>query len=331
MVLDNKIIVSVAMVTYNHEKYIREALDSILMQIVDFKYEVIIGDDCSSDNTGSILQEYEKKYQDIFKIIYRNVNIGPTKNIYDVFLHCNGDYIAQLEGDDFWDDPQKLQKQVEFLELNKEYIGSAHSCSVLCDNKVAAERIKYSYLCKDGTVFTFEDYKRRRFAGHTCTMVYRNIYRNNVCDYTIIYRADKYTGDRTINMLLVAQGDIYCMGNFMSTYRSVCNKEASNVNSLFKGLNRMIDDWNYEEKLDDYCKEVFGRSFLTADNLAKKWMQAAYTYIKRRDEKSESILKEFTKKLKKKPNALFYILKHLIKPTVMAIFRLIKCKKRTQK
>ena len=106
---------SVALITYNHGKFIRETLESIFSQVTDFEFEVIIGDDCSTDNTPEILREYADKYKNI-KLILRDHNIGVHKNESDVFSKCSGEYIALLEGDDYWSDVCKLQKQVELLE-----------------------------------------------------------------------------------------------------------------------------------------------------------------------------------------------------------------------
>lgn len=106
--------VSVVIITYGHEKYIRQALDSALMQKVDFEYEIIIGEDKSPDNTREILLEYKKKYNDRITLVLRNTNIGATQNLYDILLKCKGRYIALLEGDDYWIDAKKLQKQKDF-------------------------------------------------------------------------------------------------------------------------------------------------------------------------------------------------------------------------
>jgi glycosyltransferase involved in cell wall biosynthesis len=113
--------VSIVMVTYNHEKYIRQALDSILMQKVNFKYEVLIGEDASPDNTAEILYEYEDKYPDIIKVWHREKNLGMLENGKDMIRRATGKYYASLEGDDYWISTDKLQKQVDFLESHPDY------------------------------------------------------------------------------------------------------------------------------------------------------------------------------------------------------------------
>ena len=117
-----KPLVSVWMVTYNHEKYIAEALESVLMQQTNFDFEIVIGEDCSTDQTRRIIKDYENKYPNIIFPIYHDKNVGGMRNAYEFTLPlCRGKYIACLEGDDYWTDPLKLQKQVDFLENNNDY------------------------------------------------------------------------------------------------------------------------------------------------------------------------------------------------------------------
>jgi len=115
------IIVSVAILTYNHSNFVEKTLDGILTQNTNFKIEIVIGDDASTDDTQKILKKYEDQYPDKFNIFYRKENVGMLPNFIDVLNSCSGKYIAFCEGDDFWLDPLKLQKQVDFLEQNPSY------------------------------------------------------------------------------------------------------------------------------------------------------------------------------------------------------------------
>ncbi len=110
------------MMTYNHEKYISRAIESILKQKVNFEYEIVIGEDFSTDQTRNILLKYAEQFPERFKLILHEKNIGAMNNQKEVFKKCSGKYIAILEGDDFWLDSEKLQKQVDFLESNNDYI-----------------------------------------------------------------------------------------------------------------------------------------------------------------------------------------------------------------
>lgn len=112
---------TVAILTYNQEQYICEALDSVLMQEVNFDYEIVVGDDCSKDSTPAILQEYAARYSGKFNLILNTENVGISKNYQNVLYACQGEYIALLEGDDYWTDKTKLQKSVDFLDAHPDY------------------------------------------------------------------------------------------------------------------------------------------------------------------------------------------------------------------
>ena len=118
---NSQLLVSVAVITYNHEKYIRQALDSILMQQTVFDFEIVIGEDCSTDNTREIIQSYQIKYPERIKLVTSESNVGPMPNVVRTYKACRGKYIAVLEGDDYWIDPLKLEKQVDLLEANPEF------------------------------------------------------------------------------------------------------------------------------------------------------------------------------------------------------------------
>lgn len=118
-------LVSICCITYNHEKYIRDAIESFLMQETNFPFEIIIHDDASTDKTADIIREYEKKYPELIKPIYQTENQyskGVKINLEFNFPRAKGKYIALCEGDDYWTDPNKLQIQVAFLEENPDYV-----------------------------------------------------------------------------------------------------------------------------------------------------------------------------------------------------------------
>ena len=123
----HKPLVSVAVISYNHGSYIRKCLDSILMQKTNFSFEVVIGDDCSTDETVSIIREFEQKFPNIIKPIYQSKNVGGAANAYgSCYPKLSGKYVAICEGDDYWTDENKLQKQVDFLEQHPDYVLTFH-------------------------------------------------------------------------------------------------------------------------------------------------------------------------------------------------------------
>lgn len=123
---ENKPLVSIVVVTYNHEKFISQALDGILMQKTNFKYEIIVGDDASTDNTASIIRKYADNANDLFVTVLREKNVGAINNFVDLISKTRGKYVAICDGDDYWTDREKLQKQINFLEKNQEYSGCCH-------------------------------------------------------------------------------------------------------------------------------------------------------------------------------------------------------------
>lgn len=120
--MDNNIKVSVLVVTYNQELFIRETIESILSQETDFRFELIVANDCSTDDTTDIINEYVSKYPQIIKHLIRPKNLGLIGNLFDGLInHCTGKYISLCAGDDYWSNSAKLQKQVDFLDANPKY------------------------------------------------------------------------------------------------------------------------------------------------------------------------------------------------------------------
>jgi glycosyltransferase involved in cell wall biosynthesis len=131
MTTDQDLMVSVCCTTYNHEKFIAQTVESFLMQETNFRYEIVIGDDCSTDKTSEILRSFKEKYPDKIKLIYPEKNLGAHLNTINSAKACEGKYIALCDGDDYWTNPHKLQKQVDFLENNPEYIICCHYTHVI--------------------------------------------------------------------------------------------------------------------------------------------------------------------------------------------------------
>ncbi len=163
--------VSVALVTYNHEKFIKEAVESILKQEVEFDYEIVIGEDCSSDKTRGIVIDYKKKYPERIKLLLHKNNIGMNKNFTETVDACRGEYIAYLEGDDYWTSKNKLQKQVDLLESNIDYKFSYHLVKKIDQEKNQEIAIMPDFDLRGD--LTINDLLIRNFIG-TCSVVFRN-------------------------------------------------------------------------------------------------------------------------------------------------------------
>ena len=128
----DEIMVSVIIITYNQEQYIRQCLDSVFAQKTNFKFEVIVAEDASPDNTRAILLEYKEKYGDQLVLVLHDENVGPSKNSRSAREVVQGKYVTGLEGDDYWTDEYKLQKQFDILENHPQY------SAVCCDYAIVS-------------------------------------------------------------------------------------------------------------------------------------------------------------------------------------------------
>lgn len=166
------IMASVCMITYNHEHFIRQAIEGVLMQQTSFPIELVIGEDCSTDRTREICIEYQQKHPDKIRLLLNEKNLGMNPNFMATLKACTGKYIALCEGDDYWTDPLKLQKQVEFLEANKEYVICAHDVWVKTNGELKDDFIIKKRFPK--TTFNVFDLLFFGNQIHTPSVVIRN-------------------------------------------------------------------------------------------------------------------------------------------------------------
>jgi len=138
-------LISIVCITYNHEKFIAEAIDSFLAQKTKFPFEVVIGDDCSTDNTVEIIKKYTDQYPAIIKLTARDKNIGMSANLIDCFKKCKGKYIAICEGDDYWVTAEKLQIQVDAMMQYPDIDICFHSAYMVEDFKLKRNQIFSRY------------------------------------------------------------------------------------------------------------------------------------------------------------------------------------------
>jgi len=165
-------LITVTMITYNHESYIGQAIEGVVNQVTSFKFVLLIGDDCSTDSTREIIKLYQKKYPSIIKLKLPERNLGINANSISNNVLCVGNYIALCEGDDYWTDPYKLQKQVDFLEANPEYSVCGHSYDKIDElgRKDLSFNLPLEYARdSSGTELI------RGFHALTCTLMFRNI------------------------------------------------------------------------------------------------------------------------------------------------------------
>lgn len=208
----NNFFLSVVMITYGHEKYIREAIEGVLMQNCNFEIELIIADDCSPDDTESVVQNIIKSHPkgNIIKYIKHQKNKGMMPNFNFAIKAATGKYIALCEGDDYWIDPLKLQKQVNFLETNIDYIMICHGIKELKNDTLKDVDWRFD---KTRLKFRLQDYLYQLFF-HTSSVVFRNIELPEYINSTKILN-----GDYAVFSYILTKGKLYYFNESMSVYR----------------------------------------------------------------------------------------------------------------
>jgi len=213
--------VSVCIITYNHEKFIAQAIDSVLMQEVDFDYEIIIGEDDSTDNTRNIVKEYKERYPEKIRLFLNDrknviyINGRPTGrwNFTNNLKHAKGEYIAILEGDDYWTSPHKLQKQVDFLDSHPDFTICSHNVHIKYEDQ---KKPMVQWLGSDHQeVMDLEYLLGEGPGGATCSLVFRKDALGELPDWYYKIRS----GDTALQILCASNGKMKYFRNVMGIYR----------------------------------------------------------------------------------------------------------------
>lgn len=219
---DNPVTVSIVILTYNLEKYVKQAIDSVLNQKTTYKYKILIGDDHSTDKTPQILMEYKEKYPDKIDVILSDKNLGCLGNSNRIFDGLDCDYFSLLDGDDFWVDENHLQKQIDFLENNKEYSTVAGNTQYIRNEKLSELLLPDTDV---GRTFTFDDLLNNKCPYyHPSSTTFRNlIYRKGLpnCykDAVNTFENCALRGDDFRRIQHLQEGKVYIMSDVLSCYR----------------------------------------------------------------------------------------------------------------
>lgn len=205
-------VVSVCMITYNHEKFIAQAIESVLMQKTNFDFELVIGEDFSIDRTREICISYKRKYPEKINLILNEKNLGMIPNFINTIHQCKGEYIALLEGDDFWTDPYKLQKQVDFLESNTEFSACAHQSETIYDFKIEQKKQFYKNNINKTVLYTKDLLIKIPFHISSIVFNQERIDISTISDY-------KLFRDHPLFIILSTLGPIKVFPYVMSVYR----------------------------------------------------------------------------------------------------------------
>ena len=250
------IMVSIRCITYNHEKYIRDALEGFVMQKTNFRFEAIVHDDASTDGTAAIIREYAEKYPDIIKPIYETENQyskhdGSLARIMNEA--CKGKYIALCEGDDYWTDPYKLQKQVDFLETHPGYVMCSHSFKDYIQKTKTFGNLNPENLNESITYDLNYYISRKTWVTQPLTCMYlRSAYDEN--EY-VKYNNAK---DLTLFFLILKKGKGYFMKDCMALYR-IHNGGVWSGSSMNK---RLLDDLNTLKSIYDVDRSLEAATFI---------------------------------------------------------------------
>ena len=268
-------VISIIMPTYNHGRYIAEAIESVLMQETEYQYELLINDDCSTDDTRSIAESYSSKFPDRIKLIYPEANQGLIKSYKRLMDVAEGKYIAILESDDVWTDKKKLQKQVDFLEAHPDY------------SLVVGD---YTRIDQDGKLIEpmttnidkglhgdwYEELLYKDFVG-ALTICFRRSTFNRHCDMEDYISRQFMTFDYPLLLSLAAHSKCHYIHENLANYRVI---ETSISNSADYRKRIAFEDSVCD--IQDYILQRFGRhnldEFRFNESRAKKYVERALKF-----------------------------------------------------
>ncbi|WP_310587752.1 glycosyltransferase family 2 protein [Dyadobacter sp. CY312] len=299
--------VSVCVVTYNHEKFVPKMLDSLLMQETTFPYEIIVGDDCSKDNTVSILKEYQSRFPDKIRLLLQSKNLGLNGkyNALNTFANAKGEYIAQFDGDDYLTSPHKLQKQVEMLDANPHYSASYHNAMAIYDDNSAPSHLVNMLKKPEVTVDDLIGEDELCFIATSSLMFRRADFEKNPDpEWTNL----STSGDIPRNIMLASRGPIGYIDEVMSVYRknrggaSFADNHYSsdflfNRIQLYSNINKEFN-YRYDAKLKKNIATYYYKLLFSKQYRDSYWPRAKFAlkYLSLADpseEKRKEIIRDF--------------------------------------
>lgn len=257
--IENKPLVAIHCLVYNHEPYLRDCFEGFVMQQTNFPFVAIVHDDCSTDGSAAIIREYEEKYPHIFKPIYETENQyskrdGSLERIMNEAIDATGArYVAMCEGDDYWIDPLKLQKQVDFMEANPKCTCYAHNSLTLNTKNQEIGLFNDKQLCTHD--YTLEQFITRDWFTPTQSLLYRKDAYNTFADIPGFMHGDYSI---LLNILLKDESYLHYENEIMSVYR---NGGWASTHFQEKDLYRDFISllFYYKDKSNHRCDEVFDK------------------------------------------------------------------------
>lgn len=310
-----KPLVSICSLTYNHENYVSQAIEGFLMQKTTFPIEIIIHDDASTDNTTNIIREYENRYPDIIKPIYQNENqwskgIRPSPTY--VWPCAKGKYIAICEGDDYWTDPYKLQKQVDFLEVNPDYGLVFTDADFLYERDgklIPAYDKTFGKRIPTGNVLPIFLHGNNPYK--TCTSMFRRSLIGECAD--ILSKSKFKMGDKILWLLIAGQAKIGYIKDSTTVYR-IKGKSASH----FENLEEFVSFLRNSHRASVFFSKYYNIP-LDRKKCRKNYKKPILTYCVKN--KNYKALIKYAGSL---PLALIAIFKELLKDLIVLVRKLRK-------
>lgn len=242
---------SVLMLAYNHERYIAQAIQSALDQQTGFDFEIVIGEDCSTDRTRDIITDFCRRYPDRIRPLFRKTNLGMARNFVDTFHACKGDYIASLEGDDYWTCPDKLQRQVDFLDTHPDFAICCGRARVLDEVGISASDV---WPPDKAGGYTITDLLQNNFI---CTLT--GVYRRKVLGTLPKWFETLMPSDWPLHAMVAQFGKIELTNDLFGVYRMHQGgvwtsrsqvKRTKNLIAMFVALNRGLE-YCYNETIQN--------------------------------------------------------------------------------
>lgn len=330
--MENTCKVSVCCLTYNHEEYIRQALDSMVMQKTKFPFEIIVLDDASTDGTQQIIKEYCEKYPKLVKAVLQTENQYSRKVpiVNQIFYPlAQGEYIAYCEGDDYWTDPFKLQKQADFLDKNSDYVACTHECWEVDENGKKITDYYFNGCYKEH--YTLKTHCNWQIlSGQTATLMHRREgflieSKNALKDLGEL----KITGDVKKTAILATRGAIYHTGLVMSHHRRVYSRGDSWSAKTAKD-NLRVFYFDALDELANYIDEYLGIKISYEGFKIKMTITSLYLYLIKPDKNKWDTFKYMYKGIKKYSFIHWKLIKMFIKlPIMRSQIRMSRRKNRT--
>ncbi len=280
---------SICLITYNQAHYMRQTLESIVTQKVNFEYEIVVGDDCSTDDNVKIIKEYMEKYPKLIKGYFHSKNLGPVtcpskNNFLHAFFNCSGEYIIHIEGDDYFIDSNKIQQQVDFLDANPEYSACFHNAKIIWEDWPDRPD-EFVNQPNQKPVIGIDDLlaEKETWFMATASVMMRRKYVYQLPSWFY----DTVSGDIPLYVILASQGKIGYLPQVMSVYRKNLAGQSfvwklhqtnfvKNRIQLYKNLNnytKLVYNHKIEPILADYYYLLAKSNDLSND----LWSRILYT------------------------------------------------------